>query len=160
RWFIMLLAFLATIINYMDRSALSYAITPLQITFKLSNADFGLIASGFGIGYMVMTFLGGIIVDKWGAHKTWSVSAFLWSIVCGLLVAVTGFWMLYILRILLGITEGPAFPALTRVATDWLPTSQRARALAIGLCAVPFASVIGAPLISNLILYFGWRIMF
>ncbi|MFN7097947.1 MAG: MFS transporter, partial [Gammaproteobacteria bacterium] len=56
--------------------------------------------------------------------------------------------------------EGPAFPAFTRVVTDWLPISQRARALAAGLAAVPFASVIGAPLISSLIIVFNWRIMF
>jgi sugar phosphate permease len=49
RWYIIVLAFLAIIITYLDRMALSYAIGPLKATFGLTNADFGLIASGFGI---------------------------------------------------------------------------------------------------------------
>lgn len=160
RWIIICLAFLATIINYLDRTALSYAITPLQETFGLTNADFGFIASAFGIGYLIMTVGGGILVDQFGARKIWSFFAVFWSICCIMIGFTTGFAWLFIFRLLLGVAEGPGFPALTRVAADWLPAKERARALALGLAAVPFASVIGAPLISNLLVSFGWRAMF
>ncbi len=160
RWIVISLAFIATIINYLDRSALSYAITPLQKTFGLTDTDFGLIASAFGLGYLIMTIVGGVLVDKFGARKTWSLFGALWSISCALIGLATGFIWLFIFRMLLGFTEGPGFPALTRVTADWLPLKERARALAFGLAAVPFASVLGAPLISHLIAMFGWRIMF
>ncbi len=160
RWFIIGLAFIGTIINYLDRGALSYAIGPIQTSFDLNNADFGFIASGFGVGYMIMTLVGGVLVDRFGAHKIWTLAGVMWSIVSVLFGAASGLWLFFTLRLLLGVAEGPAFPAFTRVVTDWLPTSQRARALAAGLAAVPFASVIGAPLISSLIIIFGWRIMF
>lgn len=160
RWFIIVLAFLATIINYLDRTALSYAITPLQQTYHLTNTDFGIIASAFGIGYLIMTVIGGVLVDKFGARKIWTFFAILWSIACASIGLATGFAWLFIFRMLLGITEGPNFPALTRVAADWLPVKERARALALGLAAVPFASVIGAPFISQLVANVGWRLMF
>lgn len=160
RWFIIGLAFIGTIINYLDRGALSYAIGPIQTSFNLNNADFGFIASGFGVGYMIMTLIGGVLVDRFGAHKIWTLAGVLWSIVSILFGAASGLWLFFVLRLLLGVAEGPAFPAFTRVVTDWLPTSQRARALAAGLAAVPFASVVGAPLISWLIIAFDWRIMF
>jgi len=160
RWIIIALAFLAIIINYLDRTALSYAITPLQETFNLNNADFGLIASAFGIGYLIMTVGGGILVDKFGTRKIWSIFAIIWSCACILIGFATGFIWLFIFRLTLGIAEGPGFPALTRVCADWLPLNERARALAFGLAAVPFASVIGAPLISHLIAFVGWRSMF
>lgn len=160
RWVIIALTFVASIINYLDRAALSYAITPLQKEFHLNNTQFGLIAAGFGIGYIFMTVTGGVLVDRRGARKIWSIAGLAWSLVSILFGVATGFWSLFLLRVLLGVTEGPAFPALTRVATDWLPKRERARALAFGLAAVPFASVIGAPLISALIINFGWRIMF
>ncbi len=160
RWFIIILAFLATIINYLDRTALSYAITPLQESYHLSNADFGLIASAFGVGYLIMTVIGGVLVDNYGARKTWSIFAVLWSMACGCIGLATGFATLFIYRMILGVAEGPNFPAMTRVAADWLPVKERARALALGLCAVPFASVIGAPLISQLVANVGWRLMF
>lgn len=160
RWFIIFLAFMATIINYLDRTALSYAIEPLRTSFNLTNTDFGLIASAFGLGYLIMTVGGGVLVDRFGARKIWTLFAILWSIMCGAIGLATGFAWLFIFRLLLGVAEGPGFPAMTRVCTDWLPVKERARALAFGLAAVPFASVLGAPFISHLISHFGWRIMF
>ncbi len=160
RWFIVAITFFAIIINYLDRTALSYAITPIETTFGLTNTDFGIVAAAFGLGYLVMTVVGGIIVDRFGAHKIWSVFALFWSAACAMLAFATGFWWFFVFRLFLGMAEGPNFPALSRVNADWLPVSERARALAIGLAAVPFASVLGAPLISQLISTVGWRWMF
>ncbi len=160
RWVIISLAFVALVITYLDRIALSFAIEPLETTFHLTNADFGLIAAGFGIGYMVMTVGGGVLVDHYGSRKIWSIAAIIWSIACALLGFATGFWWLFIFRIVLGMAEGPSFPALTRVVADWLLPKERARALAFALAAVPLSSVIGAPLISSLIIAFNWRVMF
>lgn len=160
RWVIVVISFFAIIINYLDRSALSYAIGPLESAFGLTNTDFGLIAAAFGVGYLIMTVVGGVIVDRFGAHRVWSSFSIFWSIACALIALATGFWSLFVFRMLLGIAEGPNFPALTRVDTDWLPVSERARALAVGLAAVPFASVLGAPFISHLVAAVGWRWMF
>lgn len=160
RWWVIGFAFLAIIITYLDRTALSYAITPLEQTFGLTNTDFGIIASAFGVGYMIMTVGGGMLVDHYGSRRIWSWSAFLWSVACAFLGLSTGFIWLFVFRMLLGLTEGPSFPAFTRVTADWLPVQERARALAIGLAAVPFASVIGAPFVSYLVASVGWRVMF
>ncbi len=160
RWIVVALSFIIIIINYMDRSAISYAIGPIKQEFGLNNADFGTIAAAFGLGYMVMTLGGGIFVDLWGARKVWTISGIAWSAVTALLGISSGLWMLAFFRFMLGITEGPCFPALTRVVADWLPMSERARSTAMGLSAVPLASVIGAPFISHLILSVGWKTMF
>jgi ACS family hexuronate transporter-like MFS transporter len=160
RWVVVAFGFLATIITYLDRSALSYAIHPLQLQFGLTNTDFGMIAAAFGVGYMLMTVIGGVMVDRFGAHKIWSIFAIIWSAACACMGLAAGFSMLLMFRIALGLAEGPSFPAMTRVTADWLPVSERARALAIGLAAVPFASVIGAPLVSWLVGSVGWRWMF
>ncbi len=160
RWTIVGIGFLAIIITYLDRTALSYAIGPLESLFHLNNTDFGAIAAAFGVGYMIMTVIGGVLVDRFGARKIWSLFAILWSIACALIGCATGFVWLVVFRLILGVMEGPSFPAFTRVTTDWLPVSERARSLAIGLAAVPFASVIGAPFISHLIAGLGWRASF
>lgn len=160
RWVVTGLIFFITIVNYMDRSAISYAIGPLKQEFGLNDADFGFIASAFGIGYAFMTIGGGLLVDAFGARRIWSAAAVLWSTVTALLGTANGFWTLFAYRTLLGLAEGPHFPALTRAITDWLPRQERARATALGLAAVPFASVIGAPLISHLIIFLGWKAMF
>ncbi len=160
RWLVMGFIFFAYILNFMDRSALSYVIGPLQKEFGLNNQDFGLLYAAFGFSYLFMTIIGGLLVDRFGSHRMLSFFAALWSIVSGSMAIATGFFSVLVIRIALGFAEGPAFPALTRVSADWLPTSERARALAISLAAIPLASVIGAPFISSLVLLFNWKIMF
>jgi MFS family permease len=160
RRIIILLAFLITIVNYLDRSAISYAIGPICREFKLDKAQFGSIGSAFAIGYMVMTVVGGLWVDRWGARRVWSIAATVWSLCTGGLALAADFSGLFTMRVLLGVAEGPHFPALTRVIADWLPVTERARATAFGLCAVPLANVIGAPLISGLMVSLGWKATF
>jgi sugar phosphate permease len=160
RWTVIGLAFFITLVNYLDRSAIAYAIGPICHEFNLDKAQFGYIAGAFGIGYMVMTVVGGVMVDRWGAHKVWAGAALVWSLCTASMGMAGSFAGLFALRALLGIAEGPHFPALTRVVADWLPIKERARATAYGLTAVPAASVIGAPLITSLVIAFGWKVMF
>lgn len=160
RWLIMSFIFFAYILNFMDRSALSYVIEPLEKQFGLNNQDFGILYAAFGISYLSMTIVGGLLVDRFGSRRILSLFSALWSIVSGMMALASGFFSILILRVALGVAEGPAFPALTRVSADWLPTSERARALAISLSAIPLASVIGAPFISSLIILLNWKMMF
>lgn len=133
RWVMIALGFAITLICYLDRSALAWAITPIKKEFGFTDQDFGFIAGAFGIGYMVITVGGGIIVDRWGAHKVWPAAAILWSACTALMGFASSFWLLFLFRTMLGVAEGPHFPALTRVVADWLPGSERGRATAIGL---------------------------
>ena len=160
RWAVMGLAFLITLVNYLDRSAISYSITPIKEEFHLNDAQFGEVAGAFGVGYMLMVFVGGILVDRAGAHRVWAASALLWSAITAMMGLAGSYQILFLFRTLLGLAEGPHFPSLTRVVADWLPPSERGRATALGLAAVPMASVIGAPLITHLIAAFGWKLMF
>ncbi len=160
RWVVIALGFAITLICYLDRSAISYAITPIKAEFGFNDQDFGFIAGAFGIGYMVMTVGGGILVDRWGARKTWASAAILWSGCTALMGLASSFWILFLFRTLLGVAEGPHFPSLTRVVADWLPNSERGRATAIVLSGVPVSAVIGAPLLSNMVASLGWKAMF
>jgi MFS transporter, ACS family, hexuronate transporter len=154
------LAFLITFINYIDRSAISYAILPIKKEFGLDNTAFGMISGTFGIGYAAVAIISGVLVDRIGARAMWSGAAILWSLITGMFSLTNGFWSLLICRTALGAAEGPNFPSLTRICADWLPVQERGRATALGLTAVPASCVIAAPLISNLIISYGWRMMF
>lgn len=160
RWQIIFVAFIGIVICYMDRAALAYAITPIKHYFGLNNEEFGFLSSAFAIGYLLMVFVGGVLVDKFGARSIWGIAALVWSLATLMIGFANSFTILLSLRLLLGIAEGPSFPGLTRAVTDWLPMKERGRALALGLAAVPLASVIGAPLSTSVIYYFGWQEMF
>lgn len=160
RWIIVALVFVITVINYIDRSAISYAMTNITKEFGLDPRDAGAILGAFGAGYMLTTFLGGIWADRLGARVTLFVSSLLWSLSIGATGLATGFVMLYVARIVLGVAEGPNFPVLNRAVADWLSSRERAIALSNSLMAVPLALAIGAPVVSQLIIYLGWRGMF
>lgn len=160
RWVIAAMIFLITLVNFIDRSAISFVIGQLKSEFHFSDTEFGMILSSFGAGYVLLTALGGWLVDKWGTRIIWPLAAIGWSLCVGLLGFVSGFWGFVGLRFLLGVTEGPHFPAMTRSVSDWLPPQERARALSFGLVAIPLSSVIGAPITSYLADDFGWRNMF
>lgn len=119
-----------------------------------------MILSAFSVGYILLTAIGGLLVDKWGVRLMWPIAAIAWSICVGCLGFAAGFWSLISLRFLLGVSEGPHFPAMTRSISRWLSPRERARALSLGLAAIPLSSAVGAPITSYLVADFGWRTMF
>jgi sugar phosphate permease len=160
RWVIAGLIFFITLVNFIDRSAISFVIGPLKEEFHFSDTEFGMILSAFGMGYILLTFFGGWLVDHWGPRFIWPIAAVGWSLCVGLLGFAAGFWGFIGLRFLLGVAEGPHFPAMTRSISNWLAPKERARALSIGLVAIPLSSVLGAPITSYLVADCGWRPMF
>ena len=160
RWFIVFLLFAITIVNYIDRAAISYAIPLIQRQLGFSPAESGVILGAFGLGYAITTLLGGFSVDRWGARIVLTVAAVLWSLSIGMTALATGVAMLYAARVLLGVSEGPNFPALTGAVTHWLSPHERATALGNALLAVPLALAIGGPIVSQLLAWLDWRATF
>jgi len=160
RWMIISLVFLITVINYIDRSAIAFAMPLLSKQFHLNSEDIGLTLGAFNIGYALLVFFGGLMVDKWGSRRIWAFAALLWSLSIFSTAFATGMTMLFIVRMTLGVAEGPNFPALNRVVGDWLPSKERAKALGNALVAVPLALMVGGPIVSKLATSVGWQGMF
>src|SRR6202142_891380 len=78
RWVITGLIFFITLINFIDRSAISFVIEPLKKEFNFTDTQFGMILSAFGVGYMLLTAFGGWLVDRWGARLVWPLAAIAW----------------------------------------------------------------------------------
>ena len=160
RWFVVFLLFAITVVNYVDRAAISYAIPLIQRQLGFSPAESGAILGAFGLGYAITTLLGGFAVDRWGARIVLTVAAVLWSLSIGMTALAGTVAILYAARVLLGVSEGPNFPALTGAVTHWLSPHERATALANALLAVPLALAIGGPIVTQLLAWLDWRMTF
>lgn len=160
RWFIVFLLFAITGVNYIDRAAISYAIPAIQRDLGLSPGDTGTILGAFGLGYALTTLFGGFAVDRYGARLVLTVAAILWSLSIGTTALAGGFVMLYAARVLLGVSEGPNFPALTGAVSHWLSPHERATALGNALFAVPLALAVGGPIVTQLLGWLDWRLTF
>lgn len=160
RWLVIALIFFITVVNYVDRNAVSFAIGDMGREFGFGDADKGHVLGAFGLGYAVTVFFGGIWADRYGAHRLLAGACLLWSAAIGMTGFATGIGMLYAARVTLGLAEGPNFPCLTRTVGDWLSSRERAIALSNSLVAVPLAGVVGGPAVTWLIVAAGWRWMF
>jgi ACS family hexuronate transporter-like MFS transporter len=160
RWFIIFLLFAISAVNYIDRAAISYAIPLMQRDLGLSPADTGIILGAFGIGYAITTLVGGFAVDRYGARMVLALAAISWSLSIGATALASGFAALYAARVLLGVSEGPSFPALTGAVSHWLSPHERATALGNALLAVPLALAVGGPIVTELLGWLDWRLTF
>ncbi|MFI8793609.1 MFS transporter [Streptomyces sp. NPDC055105] len=161
RWLTLGLIVALIVINYIDRSAISYAVDPLTKAFGISKSQYGLISSAFSIGYMVFAFMAGPLVDRYGARRILLAGVAIWSVVTAVTPVAGSFIGLFVTRIILGAGEGPGFPAASRTVSRWLPQKERGIALAmVGGVAVAGSLLIGGPLVSQLISVLTWRGMF
>jgi MFS family permease len=161
RWFTICIVLGLVIVNYIDRSAISFAATEIRDEFGITATQYGLISSAFSVGYMVFALLSGPMVDRFGSRRVLIWGMLLWAVATALTPWAGGFIGLIILRIILGAGEAPCFPAATRVVSRWLPAQERGKALAlIGGVAVSGSLLIGGPILTQLIAFTGWKGMF
>ncbi|HWC78721.1 MAG TPA: MFS transporter [Pseudonocardiaceae bacterium] len=161
RWVTIATLLILIVINYIDRSAISYAVDPLSSEFHIDTAGYGLISSAFSVGYMVFALLTGPLVDRFGPRRILLTGMVVWSLATAITPVSGGFTGLLLVRIILGAGEAPGFPAATRTVSRWLRQGERGFALALlGGVAVSGSLLIGGPIVTSLISATGWRGMF
>jgi sugar phosphate permease len=150
----------AGVINYVDRATLAVANPLIREDLGLSIADMGYLLSAFLWSYAFAQLPTGAMVDRLGPRLLLTLGLSLWSLAQLLGGLVRGFGEFFGARILLGIGEAPQFPTGARVVRDWF--NQRDRGLATGIfnCASSLGTAIAVPLLTFLMLTFGWRTMF
>ena len=157
---ILIMLTLAMIINYLDRSALAYAMPFITQDFHLTPEEKGIIFGSFSIGYALFNFIGGVLADKYGPKRVFSYSMIIWSIICGLTAGCFNFWTMFIARALFGAGEGPISTTANKVVNNWFPLHERARAVGINQAGGPFGGAISGPIVGFLCLTFSWRVSF
>jgi ACS family hexuronate transporter-like MFS transporter len=160
QWFFVILVTVAIAISYFDRQTLPVAISAIQHSIPLSNQQFSWLQSAFLIAYAVLYAVGGRLLDRLGTRRGFVLIMLWWSIACALHGLATGFGFLLTARFLLGMGEGGAFPAATRVVAEWIPLHQRSTAMGIINAGTAVGSVLAPPLIGVVLLTSGWRMVF
>ena len=150
----------AGVINYVDRATLSVANPLIRQDLTLSIADMGYLLSAFLWAYAFAQLPTGAMVDKLGPRLLLSFGLSLWSFAQFLGGLVQGFGQFFGARLLLGIGEAPQFPTCARVVRDWFNPRDRGLATGIFNCASSLGTAIAVPLLTFLMLSFGWRAMF
>jgi sugar phosphate permease len=150
----------AGVINYIDRATLAVANPLIRQELGLSVEQMGYLLSAFLVAYAFSQLPVGAMVDKGGPRLLLTLGLSLWSLAQVLGGLVNGFWSFLGARVVLGIGEAPMFPTCARVVRDWFSARNRGMATGIFNCSSALGTAIAVPLLTYLMLTFGWRSMF
>jgi sugar phosphate permease len=148
------------LVNYLDRSTLSIANHSITTEMGLSASQMGLLLSAFSLPYAFAQLPMGVLLDRFGARVMLGLGMFIWSIAQlagGFVQTLNQF---YVARLFLGIGESPQFPAGAKVFSDWYALKERGRPTGIFVASSTIAPALAPPLLTALMLTFGWRGMF
>jgi ACS family hexuronate transporter-like MFS transporter len=153
-------AFLATVINYLDRQTLSVAAPVLREQFHMSNVDYSRVVFAFMLAYTIMNGASGPLIDRLGTRLGYALTMAWWSVAAVCHAFAQSAVSLGAFRFLLGMGEAGNWPAGVKVVAEWFP--ERERALASGLFNTGSAvgAVLAPPIVAAILLHFGWRTAF
>jgi MFS family permease len=160
RWGIALLLGAGILVNYFDRVNLTVSGGALRQEFGINDVGFGYLLSAFGWTYAVAQIPVGVILDRYGVTAVGRVSTFCWSVFSLLTAAIGSFGTLFAARLGLGLAETPAFPINSKATGYWFPTNERGVATAIFDSAAKLSTAIGVPIVSVILVTWGWRATF
>ena len=165
RYRILALVFMATTINYFDRSIVGVMAPTLQRLFDWSNKDYAAIMVSFKIAYGIgLLFMGGII-DKFGTKIGYTISIAIWSIFGMLHAAIRPAFSLIgfiVARFGLGIGESGNFPAAIKTVAEWFPKKDRAFATGIFDASTSVGAILAPFIVGAVVSVEGdnWQIPF
>ncbi|HEY8891188.1 MAG TPA: MFS transporter [Clostridium sp.] len=159
-WILVAVMLFGAIVNYLDRVNLSISGTTISTQFHLSPIQMGILFSAMLLPYAVANLPAGWITDKYGEKKLFTAATILWSIATIAAGFSQTFSSLYASRVLLGIAEAPFFICGAKITQKWFDDKNRGLATSVINMGPPIANTIAPPLLTFLLISFGWRIMF
>jgi MFS family permease len=157
RWWIVALLFTASLINYLDRAAISFALPLISKEFGLTSQSKGLLLSSFFWSYALMQIPIGWCADRFNLRWLYAVAFTIWSFAQGLTGLATSLSMLLAFRILLGVGESIYLPGGTKIVS--LLFAPKERGLPSGLFdfGTRTGLVLEGILVPWLLVHLGWR---
>ncbi|WIA31251.1 hypothetical protein OEZ86_001249 [Tetradesmus obliquus] len=143
------LLFLASMLNYLDRGAISFAALQMNGQLGLSLQDYGLGSGlfflGYGVAMVPSTYLTMLYGAKWYAAITVA-----WGVVAACCAFVTSRAGFFATRLLLGLAEAGAWPSASHLLCQFYPSDRLTRPYAVVCVSSVIAAVFAAPLAAGL----------
>ncbi|MGB0375572.1 MAG: MFS transporter [Flavobacteriaceae bacterium] len=157
RWWIIGLIFLATVINYIDRTAFALLWPQMGEELGMDNSDYASMLNVFMVTYALSKFLSGRLYDQIGTRIGFVLSIVVWSLAAAFHAVARGVISLSIARGMLGLGEAGLWPGAVKSNGEWFPVKQRALAQGIFNSGASIGNVIAPIIIVFLYAQFGWK---
>jgi ACS family glucarate transporter-like MFS transporter len=165
RFFLCFWLFVLSAISFLDRTNISIAGPQLIQQFGMDNQRLGWVFSAFLVGYAGFQIPAGMLAVRFGPRRVLTGGVLIWA-VCNVLTALlpAGFSRAIVLlnavRCALGIAEAVIYPAANQFVARWVPQRERGFINGLIFAGIGIGSGLGAPLLTWIILAWGWRAAF
>lgn len=161
-----LLLFVLFVFSFLDRINIGFAGLTMGEDLGLTSTLFGLATTLFYVTYVLCVIPCNMMLGILGARRWIAIIMVAWGIASTCTLFATGPTSLYVLRMIVGITEAGFLPGILVYLTHWFPAVYRARANALFMIAMPVTMMLGS-LVSGYILALdgllnlhGWQWLF
>ncbi|KAH7133806.1 major facilitator superfamily domain-containing protein [Dactylonectria macrodidyma] len=112
--------------QFLDKSALSYtAILGLRDDLKLQGTDYSWASSIYYFGYLIASYIAGVIMVRYPIGKTITASIIIWGVVLMLTAVAFNAEGLLANRFFLGVAESAIAPGLSVLTGMWYKRSEQ-----------------------------------
>jgi ACS family D-galactonate transporter-like MFS transporter len=157
RWSIVSLLFVASLINYLDRAAISFALPLISRDFRLTSQTKGLLLSSFFWSYALMQIPIGWCADRFNLRWLYAGAFTIWSFAQGLTGLASSLAALLGFRFLLGVGESIYLPGGTKIVSLLFTAKERGLPSGLFDFGTRTGLVLEGILVPWLLVHFGWR---
>ncbi|WP_447786683.1 MFS transporter [Stenotrophomonas bentonitica] len=160
KWVLLALLFFSTVINYLDRQALSILATTIQADLGMSDLEYARVVQVFLFAYAAAYVMAGRVTDWLGARVALLLFVGWWSLANIATGFVRSAFELGAARFALGLGEPGNYTVGTKVVSEQFPAPQRGLALGLYTAGAMIGATLAPPLIGGIALTYGWRSAF
>ena len=160
RWSVIVLLFSASVLNYLDRATISFALPLISRDLHLGPSTKGLLLSSFFWSYALMQIPIGWCADRWNLYWLYAAAFTLWSLAQGLTGLATSLAVLVGFRILLGIGESIYLPGGSKIVSLLFKRSSRGLPAGLFDFGTRTGLVLEGILVPWMLAHYGWRYTF
>ena len=157
RWLVVIMLAAFSVINYVDRQALSVLAPILRNEIGISTEQYSYIVTSFLAAYAIGYTVTGRTLDRIGVKLGLALALGLWSLVGMGHAAVFGWLTLAAARFMLGLGQSANAPGGMKALSEWIPTRERGLCAAIFSNANSLGAVLAPPIVATLTLWLSWR---
>jgi sugar phosphate permease len=159
RWlYVLPAAYVTYSLAYLDRANYGFgAAAGLAETLHITKEQSSLLGSLFFLGYFTFQIPGATFARKHSARWLIFTALIVWGSLAALTGIVREFWMLAVVRFLLGVAESVIFPAMLYLLTRWFTRQERSRANALLILGNPSTVLWMSAITGYLIEAVGWQ---
>lgn len=158
--------FLLFMFSFLDRINIGFAGAAMSRDLGLSAAAFGLANTVFYAVYIACGIPSNLMLERVGARRWIAVLVTAWGGASTCTMFARDETSLYLLRMLVGITEAGFLPGMLLYISRWFPSQYRSRANALFMIAMPVTATLGS-IVSGFLLELhgtfglhGWQWLF